>query len=67
MLNQKVYETIRWIISVVLPAIGTLFGVLASAWNWNVPVEAILTTISAIGLFLGSIFGISKVINDNKF
>lgn len=66
MINQKLYEIIRWTISVVLPASGVFFATLAEAWGWNLPTEAILTTISAIGLFLGSIFGISKVINDSK-
>ena len=30
------------------------------------PTEAILTTLSAVELFLGAIFGISKVIYDRK-
>ena len=66
MLGQTAYEIIRWLIAVVLPAIGVLFSTLANAWGWDLPVEAILTTISGIGLFLGTIFGISKVVNDNK-
>ena len=64
MLNQKVYEALRWIIAVVLPALGVFFATLAKAWGWNLPTEAILTTISATGLFLGAIFGVSKVMND---
>lgn len=66
MLPQKLYEALRWIISVVLPASSVLFATLANAWGWNVPVDAILTTISGIGLFLGAIFGISKVVNDKN-
>ena len=66
MLPQKLYEAIRWIISVVLPAVAVLFSTLASAWNWDVPTDAILTTISGVGLFLGAIFGISKVVNDKE-
>ena len=34
--------------------------------TWNLPTEAILTTLSAVELFLGAIFGISKVIYDRK-
>lgn len=66
MLNQKAYEILRWVVIIVLPAIGTFFATLANAWGWNVPVDAILTSISALSLFLGAIFGISKVVNDNK-
>lgn len=64
MINQKLYEAIRWIISIVLPATGVFFATLAEAWGWDLPTEAILTTISAVGLFLGAIFGISKIVND---
>lgn len=65
-LPKKVYEAIRWAVSVFLPALATLFGVLAKAWNWDLPVDAILTTMSAVTLFLGAIFGISKVISDKQ-
>ncbi len=66
MLNQKAYEILRWVVIIVLPAIGTFFATLAKAWGWDVPVDAILTSISALSLFLGAIFGISKVVNDKK-
>lgn len=66
MLSQKAYEILRWVVIIVLPAIGTFFATLANAWGWNVPVDAILTSISALSLFLGAIFGISKVVNDKK-
>lgn len=66
MLNHKTYEVLRWVVSIVLPAIGTFFATIARAWGWDLPVEAILTSISALSLCLGTIFGISKVVNDNK-
>lgn len=66
MLNQKLYEVLRWVIAVVLPAVSVLLATLTNAWGWNIPLDAILTTISGIGLFLGTIFGISKVVNDAK-
>ena len=66
MLPDKVYEVLRWLIAVFLPALGVLFSTLAEAWHWNLPTEAILTTLSAVELFLGAIFGISKVIYDRK-
>ena len=66
MLPDKVYEALRWLIAVVMPALGGFFSTLAEAWHWNLPTEAILTTLSALELFLGAIFGISKVIYDRK-
>ena len=64
MLPQKLYEAIRWIISIVIPALCVFFTTLAKAWEWDLPVDAIVTTLSALGLFLGAVFGVSKVVND---
>lgn len=66
MLPDKVYEVLRWLVAVFLPALGVFFSTLAEAWHWNLPTEAILTTLSAVELFLGAIFSISKVIYDSK-
>ena len=66
MLPDKVYEVLRWLVAVFLPALGVFFSTLAEAWHWNLPTEAILTTLSAVELCLGAIFGISKVSYDRK-
>lgn len=66
MLPDKVYEVLRWLVAVFLPAAGVFFSTLAEAWHWNLPTEAILATLSAVELFLGAIFGLSKVIYDSK-
>lgn len=64
MLPQKLYEILRWVISVVIPAVGVLLTTIVGAWGWDIPLEAILATLSGLALFLGTIFGISKVVND---
>lgn len=64
MLPSKLYEFFRWFIWIVLPAISVLITTLAGAWGWTIPLDAILGTISAIELFLGTILGISKINND---
>lgn len=66
MLPQKVYEALRWIIAIALPAIGVLITTLNGIWNLGLPAEQISLTLDAVGLFLGAIFGISKVVNDKK-
>lgn len=66
MLNQKVYEALRWIIAIVIPAFSVFLATLAKAWGWNIPIDAILVTLDAAALFLGTIFGISKLENDKK-
>jgi len=60
MLPDKVYEALRWLVAVFMPALGVFFSTLAEAWHWNLPTEAILTTLSAVELFLGAIFGILR-------
>lgn len=64
MLPQKLYELFRWLIWIVLPAIGVFVTTLVGAWGWNFPLDSFLATLSAIELFLGTILGISKYNND---
>ena len=66
MLPQKIYEALRWLIAIALPALGVLIVTLNNVWNLGWPAEQISLTLDAIGLFLGAIFGISKVVNDKK-
>lgn len=61
MLNQKVYEALRWIIAIVIPAFSVLLATLTKAWAWDIPLDAILTTMDGVALFLGAVFGISKL------
>ena len=66
MLPQKVYEALRWIVAIVIPAVSVLIVSLNTIWNLGWPAEQISLTLDAVALFLGAIFGISKVANDRK-
>ncbi len=66
MLPQKVYETIRWTIAIALPAIGIFIVSIDSIWALGWPAQEISLTLDAVGLLLGSIFGVSKIVNDKK-
>lgn len=66
MLPQKVYEVLRWVVILVLPALGVLISELGETWGWDLPYVAIEKTLNYIALFLGTIFGISKIVNDKK-
>ena len=65
-LPPKVYEVLRWLISVVLPAIATLIACLNQAWEFNLPIDAILASFTGIETFLGVIFLGSKIATDRK-
>lgn len=59
-MNNKVYDVLKWLCMVVSPAVCTLIVTLNSLWNWNLPVEAIVGTITAITTFTGVVLGISN-------
>lgn len=58
-LSNELYDILKWVCMIVLPAIATLVSVLDKAWGWGLPVEAIVTTISAITAFVGAVLGFS--------
>jgi len=58
------YEILRWLTWIVLPATATLIAGLNTAWNWNLPIDAILTTFVAIETFIGTVLGIAKISTD---
>lgn len=58
-LPDKVYNVVKWILIIVVPAFITLFSLLASTWGWDIPTEAITATITGVATFVGVIVGIS--------
>lgn len=62
--NSKVYDILKWIALVFLPALGTLYFALSGIWGLPYG-EQVIGTITAIDTFLGAIIGISNV-NYNK-
>lgn len=63
-MSNKVYDILKNITQIWLPAIGTLYFALAGIWNLPYS-EQIVGTITAIDTFLGCILGISTI-NYNK-
>ena len=58
-MNDKVYDILKWIALVCLPAIGTLYFALASIWGFPYA-EEVVGTITAIDTFLGVLLGIAS-------
>ena len=63
-LSNKVYDILKAIALIWLPAIGTLYFALAGIWNLPYP-EEIVGTITAVDTFLGAVLGIASA-NYNK-
>ena len=57
-MSNKVYNVLKWIAMLFLPALGTLYFALAGIWGLPYG-EQIVGTITAIDTFLGVILGIS--------
>ena len=60
-LSNKLYDILKFIAQIVLPALGTLYFALAQFWHLPYP-EEIVGTISAVDVFLGTILGISTYV-----
>ena len=63
-MNDKIYNILKWIAQLVLPAAGALYFALSTIWGLPYG-EEVVGTITAIDAFLGAILGISTV-NYNK-
>ena len=57
-LPNKVYDVLKWIGLIVLPALGTLYATLGAAWGFPY-IEPIKTTCLALSAFIGAVIGVS--------
>lgn len=61
---DKLYDILKWVVIIVLPAIATLYAALSAVWAWPYS-DQVVTTITAVDTFLGAVLCISTV-NYNK-
>lgn len=59
-MSNKLYDILKWIAIIVLPAIATAYGVIAKIWNLPYLTE-IPATITAAATLLGAILGVSTI------
>ena len=58
-LNNKVYDLLKWVCLIVLPAAETLY--LAVSGIWGLPrAQEVVGTIAAVETFLGALLGVSS-------
>lgn len=58
LMSNKVYDVLKWIAMIAIPAAGTLYFALANIWGWPYG-EQVVGTLTAIDAFLGALLGIS--------
>lgn len=63
-LPDKVYDALKWIVCIVIPASSALYVALAAIWGFPYA-EPIAKTATALCAFLGALLGISTI-NYNK-
>lgn len=61
---NKVYDILKWICMILLPAVVALYASLSSTWGWPNS-EEIVATLAAIEVFMGAVLKISTA-NYNK-
>lgn len=55
---DKLYDILKWVVIIVLPAIATLYAALSAVWGWPYS-EEVVTTVTAVDTFLGAVLCIS--------
>lgn len=58
MLSNKMYDVLKWVTMIVLPALATAYVGLASIWGWPYADEVAKTT-AVVCTLLGALLGIS--------
>lgn len=59
-MSDKMYDVLKWIAQILLPAAATLYFALSQIWGLPYG-EEVVGTITAIDAFLGAILGISNL------
>ncbi len=57
-LPNKVYDKMKWVLTIVVPAVVVLIKALGAIYNFNT--DVITATIAAIAAFSGSLFMVSS-------
>lgn len=63
--NSKVYDIVKWLCGVALPALGAFYFALASIWGFPYA-EQIVGTIAALTAFGDALLGISSIQYHNR-
>lgn len=64
-MTNKIYDILKFIAQIVLPALGTLYFALAAIWGFPYG-EQVVGTITAVDAFLGAVLGISTYVYNTK-
>lgn len=60
-LSNQVYDSLKFISTIFIPALATLIGTVGVALGYQELTGVLVTIVSAIGVFIGSLIGLSSV------
>lgn len=60
LIPDKAYDVLKWVGLAVLPALSLFVGTVGPAWGWT-HVDAIVTTLNALGILAGALIGVSAI------
>lgn len=58
-MSNKIYDILKWIAQMILPALGTLYFALSQIWGFPCG-EQVVGTVTAVDAFLGAVLGLSS-------
>lgn len=61
MINNNLYDWLKWVAIICLPALSSFIVVISRIWGWADMGSMIAQTITAIGVLLGALLGISSI------
>lgn len=60
LIPSRVYDILKWLGLIVLPALALFVGTVGPAWGWT-HVDAIVITLNALGILAGALIGVSAI------
>lgn len=60
LIPSRVYDVLKWLGLIVLPALAVFVGAVGPAWGWT-HVDATVTTLNALGILAGTLIGVSAI------
>ena len=65
MLSNRVYDVLKFVAQIVLPAVAVLYAALAQIWGFPYA-EEIPATLTAVILFLGALLQVSTIVYNSR-
>ena len=65
MLSNKVYDILKWVVMIAIPALTTAYVGLAAIWGWPLA-EEVAKTSAVVCVLLGTLLGISTAQYNKK-